>query len=162
MSQQQSEAKKDLKWFVKENYQLLTTMGVFGGLTALFVRLENASYLTLLSFLMFLVLSIEFWRSFPKTFQSTYSLFVFENLSLALICSVAVYILAYYLMDFVVYLPFLIMVTVGFLLLTSLRVVIAFFQRHKNTLATILLILVVASITFFILNTILYFLGLSK
>jgi hypothetical protein len=61
-------------------YGKLIAMGVFGGLTTLFTRLENASYLVLISFMMFLVLSFEFWRKFPKTFQTTLSLYIFENL----------------------------------------------------------------------------------
>jgi hypothetical protein len=131
MNKTKSETLSD---FIKANHDLLTAMGVFGGLTTLFTRLENASYLVLISFMMFLVLSFEFWRKFPKTFQTTLSLYIFENLTFMLVISVSVYILGYYFMDLVTYMPILIISVVGFLYFTSVRITIAFFfQRHKTT-----------------------------
>ena len=157
--------KKDLKWFINDNFRLLTAMGVFGGLTTLFTRLENASYLTFLSLMIFLVLSFEFWRKLPKTLQTTFSLVIFENLSLMLVVSVTVYIVVYYFMDFMTYLPTLTIVILGFLYLTSLRTVIAFFQHHKTTskvfrfFGYVLLLLSVVFATSFILILINYLLG---
>ncbi len=125
--------KKDLRWFIQENYKLLTAMGVFGGLTTLFTRLENASYLAFLSLMMFLVLSYEVWTAFPKS-KTAITLIIFENLSLTLVGGVLVYILLYYYVNLMIYLPILGIAVVGFLYVTSLRAIIASFRlRHKTT-----------------------------
>jgi len=167
MSENRKE-KIDLKSFIEDNYRLLTAIGVFGGLTTLFTRLENASHLTLISFMMFLVLGFEFWRKFPKTFQTTLSLYIFENLSIMLVISVSVYIFGYYFMDLMTYMPILIVSIVGFLYLTSLRITIAFFfQRHKTTgkvfwfFVQVLLVIIIAFVTFIISVLIMHLLGLN-
>jgi hypothetical protein len=59
--------KVSLDQFVEEHYRMFAVIGVFGGLTALFSRLENASYLSFLSFLVFIILNLNLWIKFPKS-----------------------------------------------------------------------------------------------
>jgi hypothetical protein len=147
------EQKTDLRDFIKDNYQLLTAMGVFGGLTTLFTRLENASYLSFLSFLMFIVLGIELCRKFPFISKATFTLYVFENLTLTLLFMVTVYILIYYYGEFLTYLPQLIVVLVIFFGVTSLRKTLEYLrksiqnakQNKRQTLISIGIVILVAS-----------------
>ena len=67
MTRQENISKKvSLKEFVDENYRLLAVVGVFGGLTTLFTRLENGEYLASTSFTVFLLLTLELYRTCRK------------------------------------------------------------------------------------------------
>jgi hypothetical protein len=96
VSEQGLPRKVDLREFVKENYQLLASMGVFGGLTALFTRIENAEYLSFVSFMMFVVLGFELWAKFPIRKEESLNLIIFEYLSYSLVLSVLGYVILYY------------------------------------------------------------------
>jgi len=84
--------KKSLKVFIDENYHLFTVMGVFGGLAALFTRLENAEYLAFLTFTMLIFLDWELWTSFPKSDEASVNLKIFEWLSQIFLVMIAVYL----------------------------------------------------------------------
>jgi hypothetical protein len=86
------ENKRELKDFIQDNRYLLTAMGVFGGLTALFQRLENASYLVLISFIMFILVGFETYAQFWKNkVKKTLRLLIFENLTITLIIAVSLH-----------------------------------------------------------------------
>ena len=94
---EKTEIKKiSLEQFVKDHYQMFTVLGVFGGLTALFVRLENAAYLSFMSFLIFILLNLDLWVKFPKSEEAGLSLKIFEGLLQFLWIFVAVYLVQAY------------------------------------------------------------------
>jgi hypothetical protein len=163
--EEQNLAKKvSLPNFIEQNYRLLTTMGVFGGLTTLFTRLENASYLSVISFLMFIVIGIELYRKIPKEVKSL-SLAIFESLIVMLVISLTIYLLTYFYLDLMLVLPSLVIVILGFILATSMRTIVVFFLKHKTTsriLKTVgytVLIIVIAVITFVAFVLIMYLLN---
>jgi hypothetical protein len=88
--------KISLEQFIIDHYQMFTVLGVFGGLTALFVRLENAAYLSFLSFVIFVFLNLDLWVKFPKSEKASLSLKVFEGLLQFLWILVAVYLIQAY------------------------------------------------------------------
>lgn len=76
---EESKVKKvSLEQFVNKHYRMFAVIGVFGGLTALFSRLEDASYLSFLSFLAFIILNLDLWRKFPKSEEASWTLQIFE------------------------------------------------------------------------------------
>jgi len=81
MSTQEAKIKKiSLEQFIVDHHHMFTVVGVFGGLTALFAKLENASFLAFFSFIMFIFLDIDIWIRFPKSEQASWSLRIFELL----------------------------------------------------------------------------------
>jgi len=85
-----------LRIFIEENYRLFTVMGVVGGLTALFTRLENAEYLAFISFIMFILLDFELWIAFPKSEEASLNMKIFELLLQVLLVAVGVYLIQAY------------------------------------------------------------------
>ncbi|MFH1788719.1 MAG: hypothetical protein ABH834_05015 [Candidatus Altiarchaeota archaeon] len=88
-------ARKTLKQFIKENHYLITVLGVFGALTAIFSQLypiQEFPYPSFFSIALFLVVAWELWVSFPKSEDATGNLKRFEHLfvflSLAMIVCV--------------------------------------------------------------------------
>ena len=99
MTRQENVNKKvSLKEFVDENYRLLAVVGVFGGMTTLFTRLENAEYLASISFTTFLLLTIELYRTCRKYEfdKESYSLLSFEVLLSLIPVYLAFYIIQTY------------------------------------------------------------------
>lgn len=88
--------KISIEQFIKDHYQMFTVLGVFGGLTALFVKLENAAYLSFMSFLIFILINLELWVKFPKSEEANLSLKIFEGLLQFLWILVAVYLVQAY------------------------------------------------------------------
>ena len=84
--------KVTLKQFIEDNHNLFTTMGVFGGLAALFTRLENAEYLSFIAFAMLLLLDWELWRAFPKSEEATLTITIFEYFSQMFMFLIGAYI----------------------------------------------------------------------
>jgi hypothetical protein len=84
--------KVSLRQFINENYYLFTTIGVIGGLAALFTRLENGELLSFTTFVMLLLLDFELWRTFPRSEEASVTLAVFEWLSQAFLFLVFVYL----------------------------------------------------------------------
>lgn len=85
-----------LRSFIRENYQLIASIGVFGALTTLFTRLENASYLSFVTFAMFFILTWEFVDSFPDIEKSSIRFIAFELLTMILMIFVGLYIFTTY------------------------------------------------------------------
>lgn len=97
MSTQKAEIKKiSLEQFIIDHYHMFTVVGVFGGLTALFAKLENASYLAFYSFLMFIILDVDIWIKFPKSEEASLSLKIFEALSQLYVILIGVYLVQAY------------------------------------------------------------------
>ena len=82
--------------FIDKNHRLFTVMGVFGGLAALFTRLENAEYLAFISFAILLLLDWELWITFPKSEEASSSLTVFEWFLQFFLFMIAIYIYSTY------------------------------------------------------------------
>jgi hypothetical protein len=120
---EKSETKKlGLEEFIKEHYYMFTVLGVFGGLTALFTKLENASYLAFLSFTIFIVLDLDIWIKFPKSEEASLSLKIFEILFQIYFIAVGVYLVQAY-PDYVALLlpTFLMLIFAGLFLLVFAR-----------------------------------------
>jgi hypothetical protein len=97
MSTQRVEIKKiGLEQFIREHHEMFTVIGVFGGLTALFAKLENASYLAFFSFLMFILLDVDIWIRFPKSEEASLSLKIFEALSQLYVVLIGIYLVQAY------------------------------------------------------------------
>jgi hypothetical protein len=90
----------ELNDFIKDNYQLIATIGVFGALTALFVRIEGFEFIAFIPLMIFFVLTWELLDSFPDIKlplkNSSYKLAIFEVLMIILLLGVAWFILAEY------------------------------------------------------------------
>jgi len=85
-----------LEEFIKEHYYMFTVLGVFGGLTALFTRLEDASYLAFLSFIIFIILDLDIWIKFPKSEEASRTLQLFEILFQIYFIAIGVYLIQAY------------------------------------------------------------------
>jgi len=135
MPQEQEQKKETLSDFINDNDKLLTTMGVFGGLTALFTTIENGEVLSFLSFFIFLVLGWELYTRFPnwrEWRESTIKLFIFRILSLVLVFGVAVYLLYSYLSYFalsLVYIFFICLFVFEGIIIPKIK---NFFQQHET------------------------------
>jgi len=88
--------KTSLEQFVKDHHYMFAVLGVFGGLTALFTRLENASYLAFLSFIIFLLLDLDLWVKFPKSDEASLALRIFEVLLQIYLIAIGVYLVQAY------------------------------------------------------------------
>lgn len=105
--------KVTLREFIEENYRLFTTIGVAGGLTAVFTRLENAEYLAFLSFIMLILLDWELWVAFPKSEEASITLTVFEWLLQIFLFAVGGYICISYTNYVLALLPVIIFSVLG-------------------------------------------------
>jgi hypothetical protein len=76
-----------LKEFVEENKSLLTVAGVFAALAAFFSSKENP-FTSFFTFVIFLLLCVELWRSFPKSEKASFNLKIFEYFFMFLVFSV--------------------------------------------------------------------------
>jgi hypothetical protein len=151
--------------FIKDNHDLLTAMGVFGGLTALFTRIEPegmGNFLAFWSFTIFFVLSWELYTKFPKLETFNNRLVLFQLLLISLGVTIFLYLL-------LVYTAYsLIFGSLYALLFSSAIITIAvnYAEKHKTTgkiLGLILASLFAAGFGLLILaiiGIILYFLGL--
>lgn len=90
----------ELREFIKENYQLIATIGVFGALTALFLRIEGFELIAFIPLMIFVVLMIELLVSFPKILLplegTSYRLAFFYALLMLLLVGVSWYVLVEY------------------------------------------------------------------
>jgi len=94
--------------FIEKNHNLLTAIGVFGGLTALFTRVTNGEILVFLSFLMFLFLSWELYTRFPKWKKiESIKLFIFRILIVVIVIGIVIYLSYYYFAYFILSLFYL-------------------------------------------------------
>lgn len=175
MPQEQEQKKETLSDFINANDKLLTTMGVFGALTALFTTIENGEILSFLSFFIFLVLGWELFSRFPKWRkwrESTIKLFIFRILSVVLVFGVAVYLLYSYLTYFVLSLleiSLICLLVFGEIIIPKIKNSLEnFFQQHEtmgNVVAYVLVGLIglgILFVAFLVLGVILYFLGIIQ
>jgi len=88
--------KTTLQNFIMDNYPLFASVGVAGGLTALFTRIPETEPLVAVSFLIFLVLDVELWIASWKITAASPSLTVFSLLCGTLLAYVAVYLFVFY------------------------------------------------------------------
>ena len=96
---EEKDEKVRLVQFIKDNYPLIATIGVFGALTTLFVRLDELPHLAFISLMIFVVLTWELLDLFPEIevpFTSSMKLMVFEFLIIILFMVVGWYILDSY------------------------------------------------------------------
>jgi hypothetical protein len=98
MSQEQ-ESPLDLEDFIIKHKELLTAMGVFAALTALFTGLEIkeiGNLLSAVSFTVFLLLTYELLTKPPKTFDNSNRLSLFRALIIILITFMTIYLVVVY------------------------------------------------------------------
>lgn len=99
---QEKDSPKTLESFIEKYEKLLTVMGVFGGLTALFTQIEGGTILVFLTFSIFFLLGMELYAKFPawkelaKGGEDAIRLFIFRILLTVLVIGIAVYLLYYY------------------------------------------------------------------
>jgi len=125
--------KLTLREFINENYRLFTTMGVVGGLTTLFVRLEEGEYLVAIGFAMFFLLVLELWRAFPKYNESSRMLNAFKILVNSFMVFVGMYVFMFFIEQL-----YVILITIFIVLYSG--VVLRFLQRSEKTRWIILVI----------------------
>lgn len=139
--------KVSLDQFIEEHYRMFAVIGVFGGLTALFSRLENASYLSFLSFLVFIILNLNLWIKFPKSEKASWTLQIFEWLLQMLWILTGVYLVSSY-TDIVaallpaffiaVFLALLVFVFSKFKLFESIRKISPPFRRRSTIIRMVI------------------------
>lgn len=91
--------RKELNEFIKSNYQLSATIGVFGALAAFFVRLVGFEQIALIPLMIFFILMIELIDDFPEIaipLKSSVKLLAFEFLMVGLLIAIGWYILTEY------------------------------------------------------------------
>lgn len=124
-AKEQKAQKTTLRDFIEKNHNLFTVMGVFAALTALFTRFENAEYLVVISFLIFLVLDIQLWVLFPKSEHASFSIVVFEDLMQIFLFALFAFLVQNYIASYLhIVLPFIFFgafIVVGILLIKKLR-----------------------------------------
>jgi hypothetical protein len=120
--------KMDLNEFLKENHHLLTAMGVFGGLTALFTRIDNADSLSFISFLIFLFLGAEFIRNILKSQERSIILDVFCGYIILLIIGIALYLFR----DYTSYTLSTLFGIIILIVVSSILEIIFYFMRKKE------------------------------
>lgn len=135
---------------------MFTVLGVFGGLTALFTRLEDASYLAAISFVLFLLLDFELWIKFPKSEEASLRLKFFEVFMQMLLFAIGIYIVQAY-TDFVyAFMPIIVMLIFGavfFKLFEKFEVVkpIRRISQKSERFKTIILTVIAASLILILL-----------
>lgn len=82
--------------FIEKYHNVFTVLGVMGGLAALFTRLQDAEYLSILSFVIMLILDIQLWFSFPRNEKASLSITVFEMFFQIYIFAIGYYLLSAY------------------------------------------------------------------
>jgi len=79
----------DLSTFVKENYQLMSVMGVFGAISAIFATSKiDYEFISSIPFGIFLLVAIQLWLKFPKSEEASAIMRLFEAFFLMFIFSV--------------------------------------------------------------------------
>ena len=113
-----------LKDFIHNHYSLVATIGVFGALTALFVRFENVPHIAFITLMILIVLVWELLDSFPEIgvpLASSMKLILFEFLMIALLMSVGWLMIDTYVRIY--YQPFTLTVFLGLYLLISAKTI---------------------------------------
>ena len=150
--------------FIKTYHDLLTTMGVFGGLTAIFTKIEPegmGNFLAFWSFTIFFVLSWELYTKFPKLENFNNRLVLFQLLLMFLSIVIFFYLL-------LIYTAYSLIFGSLFAILfssTIITILVNYTEKHETSGKILWLILTgligagVLLVIFLILGIILYFLG---
>jgi hypothetical protein len=88
--------KETLIEFIDKNHNIFTVIGVMGGLAALFTRLQNAEYLSILSFAIMLILDVQLWFNFPRSEKGAFSVFIFEMFFQVFMAAIGYYLFSAY------------------------------------------------------------------
>jgi hypothetical protein len=88
--------KKDIEYFINKHYRLITTMGVFGALTAYLSQLQGFADLASITFIIFIFLTWELFIKFPDASKSTLKLISLSLLVGILLVGVALLVLVKY------------------------------------------------------------------
>ena len=154
--------------FIEDNHKLLTVIGVFGGLTALFTGITYGEILVFLSFLMFLLLNWELYSRFPKWEKiNSIKLLIFRGLSIVFVIGLVFYLFYFYL-QYVIFSLFYL--TIPFTVWFSGKIlpkVRSYVRQHKikgNIVAWIIISFIMMGIFVVLLVTlaiILIYLGLA-
>lgn len=80
MSNKENAKKTSLKEFIDDNHNLLTVLGIFVALAALFSQKENSIPIVFFALVMSSILFLETYIQFPKWSQSSLILRIFQNL----------------------------------------------------------------------------------
>jgi hypothetical protein len=97
--------KVTIRDFIDVNHKLFTTMGVFGGLAALFTKLQNAEYLAFFCFVILILLDWELLVAFPKSEEATWTITIFEYVSQMFMIGIGGYLCITYVTIVLVFLP---------------------------------------------------------
>ena len=96
LSETEPQPKETLIDFINKYHNIFTVLGVMGGLAALFTRLQNAEYLSILSFIIMLILDIQLWFKFPRNERGTISIVIFEMFFQVFIAAIGYYLFSTY------------------------------------------------------------------
>jgi hypothetical protein len=127
--------KVELKKFVQDHYPLIATIGVFGAITALFVRLEGFEDVAFIPMMIFFVLMWELIDSFPEIevpLKSSVKLLVFQFLMIIFLLAVGWFILTEYVS--VYYKIFALALFLGIYSVATLKIFekLTLFERIRN------------------------------
>ena len=124
--------KKDIEYFINKHYKMITTMGVFGALTAFLTQLQEFSDLASVTLIIFLFLTWELLIKFPDSSESTLKLFSLGLLFIALLFGVGFFVLVRYVTKY--YSLFALAFSFGIYALTASKVVqwSKLFERLKR------------------------------
>lgn len=114
--------KVSLRDFLKKNHPLIATIGVFGALTALFMRFEKVPFLAFITLMILVLLMWELFDLFPEIevlFRSSMRLMIFEFLMIALLMAIGWFILDTYIRIY--YRPFTFTVFLGLYAVVSVE-----------------------------------------
>jgi len=127
--------KVELRDFVEKHYQLIATIGVFGAITALFIRLEGFENVAFIPLMIFFVLMWELIDSFPEIeipLRSSVKLVIFEFLMIIFLMVVGWFIFVEYVSMH--YKIFALVLFLGIYSLVTLKILGKFrlFERIRN------------------------------
>jgi len=97
--------KASLKEFIDDNYHLIAAMGVTAAFFALSSRLEQGESLAVISLLMLGLLDWELLAKMPSPNEASLRLIVFGFLVQMLLVYAGLYVFAFYLEEFIYFLP---------------------------------------------------------
>lgn len=86
---------KSMKEFIHESHELITAMGVFAALTVYFSFNINTipdKFLSFFSLIIFLLMCVEIWKSFPSFEHRSFSLSLFQLFFIMFVFSLISYI----------------------------------------------------------------------
>lgn len=111
--------------YINENQKLISVIGIFGALSAFFINLgEDAKYLAVLSFSIFLLVCWSAWVKIPKNDDTSIPLLLFGILLLLLVLNLVIFYHKRFSSDFLSFLNVVI-------ILLFFWIIFEFKTRHK-------------------------------